>query len=100
MPTLKLALVLALAAGPAAAPARPAAQAAEAYTAECTFSHPAYSGHCVVSEETPRDVAPQAACEKILECLNDTRCTAKSYCNATTLRGGWKLEAAKEKGKP
>jgi hypothetical protein len=26
--------------------------------------------------------------------LNDSRCTA-TYCNATTIRGGWKLESVK-----
>lgn len=100
MPTTTIALVLALAAASATAPARPAAQAAEAYTVECAFSHPAYSGHCVVTEETPRAVLPQAGCERILGCLNDPRCTAKTYCNATTLRGGWRLESAGEKGSP
>lgn len=98
MPATIIALVLALAA--TGAPERPAAEAPEAYTVECTFSHPAYSGHCLVTEETARAVPPRAACERILGCLNDPRCAAKTYCNATTLRGGWKLEKAGEKERP
>jgi len=66
------------------------------YTVECTFSNPSYSGHCGVSEVTPRSVPPQNACQQILVCLNDAQCT-KTYCNATTIRSGWKLESAKDK---
>jgi hypothetical protein len=69
------------------------------YTVECVFSNPSYSGHCGVSEVTPRSASPQSACEQILVCLNDAQCT-KTYCNATTIRSGWKLEAAREKTAP
>ena len=74
--------------------AHPSAAPSKAYTVDCTFSNPAYSGLCVVSEEVS-DVAPEAACQRILSCLNNPRCAAKTYCNATTIRGGWKLESAK-----
>ena len=30
-------------------------------------------------------------CSRVLSCLNDARCI-RTYCNATTIRGGWKLE--------
>src|SRR6266566_6829500 len=30
-------------------------------------------------------------CAQVLSCLNDVRCI-KTYCNATTIRTGWKLE--------
>jgi hypothetical protein len=66
------------------------------YTVECTFSNPSYSGHCGVSEVAPRSASPESTCQQILVCLNDAQCT-KTYCNATTIRSGWKLEAAKEK---
>ena len=69
------------------------------YTVECTFSNPSYSGHCGVSEVTSRSDTPESTCGRILVCLNDAQCT-KTYCNATTIRSGWKLETAKEKGTP
>ena len=66
----------------------------ETYTVECAFSNPAYSGHCGVSEKVPGRLSPGAACQNVLSCLNNSQCT-KTYCNATTIRGGWKLESAK-----
>ena len=66
----------------------------ETYTVECSFSNPAYSGYCGVSEKVSRSVSPGAACQNVLSCLNNSQCT-KTYCNATTIRGGWKLESAK-----
>lgn len=74
-----------------------AAQTAETYTVECTFSHPSYSGRCTVTEETASSLTPRTACERILGCLNDSRCSTKTYCNATTIRGGWRLETAGKK---
>ena len=59
----------------------------------CSFSHPAYSGYCKETEDVPDRSSPAAVCEGILACLNNTACS-KTYCNATTLRGGWKLEKA------
>lgn len=94
---LTLALALFLASSPEAAARHAttaAAETAETYTVECTFSHPSYTGRCTVTEETPGSLAPRAACVRILACLNDTRCSTKTYCNATTIRGGWRLETA------
>lgn len=62
----------------------------------CTFSNPAYAGHCTVSEDAPRSVSAQTACRSVLACLNSVRCVTKTYCNATTVRGGWKLVSAKD----
>lgn len=92
MRSLSLALLLVLSAS-----LRGAAQAPEAtYTAECVLSNPAYSGRCTVSEESPKAATPRKACEAVLSCLNDPRCS-KTYCNATTIRSGWKLEESREK---
>jgi hypothetical protein len=61
---------------------------------ECTFEHPGFTGTCV-EQATPEDTqTPRQACEVILACLNDARCV-KTYCQATTLRGGWSLRSAK-----
>lgn len=68
----------------------------ETYTVTCTFSNPGYSGPCSVSETTPRSLSPDAACKQVLACLNDVRCATKTYCNATAVRGGWKLVSATE----
>lgn len=57
----------------------------------CAFSHPAYSGFCKQTEDVPEGSTPAAVCQDILGCLNSTSCS-KTYCNATTLRGGWKIE--------
>jgi hypothetical protein len=81
------------------AASRDKADESATYTVECTFSNPSYSGHCGVSEVTPRSDSPRSACERILTCLNDAQCSTKTYCNATTIRGGWKLESAKEQTK-
>jgi len=97
MKLLPLAL-LCLAAGPGAAPAVPrsASTPPDVYTVVCTFTNPAYSGTCEVSETTPRSVSPQAACRDVLACLNSHRCVTKTYCNATTVRSGWRLVTAGE----
>ena len=55
------------------------------------FSNPAYSGWCRVTEAVPGDATPAGVCGSVLACLNDSACT-KAYCNATEIRGGWKLE--------
>ncbi len=70
------------------------AQPGETATVTCTFTHPAYSGACKESVTSPRGVAPSKACQAILDCLNAPSCT-RTYCQATTIRGGWKLESAK-----
>ena len=69
-------------------------KASDTYTAECAFSNPAYSGFCRVSEKVSRTVRPAAACQNVLSCLNNSQCI-KTYCNATTIRGGWKLESSR-----
>ncbi|HEY7574064.1 MAG TPA: hypothetical protein VIB08_02805 [Thermoanaerobaculia bacterium] len=70
--------------------AEPAADAPRTVT--CSFSHPAYSGWCKQSKAIPKDGTSDQVCQDILRCLNDTQCS-DTYCNATELRGGWKLEA-------
>ena len=39
----------------------------------------------------PDSSTPASVCQEILGCLNSTGCS-KTYCNATTLREGWRLE--------
>ncbi len=62
-------------------------------TVTCTFSHPSYSGMCKQTETLQKGTTGKEACQSILDCLNDSRCI-KTYCDATTIRGGWKLESA------
>jgi len=66
-------------------------------TVECTFEHPGYAGTCVEQATQEETQTPRQACEVILSCLNDARCV-KTYCQATTLRGGWTLTSAKPPG--
>jgi hypothetical protein len=75
--------------------AAPAPAADETGTVTCSFSHPAYSGNCKQTERIPKDGSAKAVCQDILDCLNNVRCT-KTYCNATQIRSGWKLESAEE----
>jgi hypothetical protein len=75
-----------------ASPALPlSSKAAERQRTTCALSNPAYSGWCRVTEAVPADSTPAAVCASVLACLNDTACT-RTYCNATEIRGGWKLE--------
>lgn len=90
MPVPAFVLVALLAAPP---------QAEAVYTVECTFTNPGYSGPCGVSEEVSAKEKPRAACRRILGCLNDPLC-AKTYCNATTVRSGWRLVEVKRAGEP
>jgi hypothetical protein len=57
----------------------------------CSFSHPAYSGYCKETQDVPERSTPAAVCQEILGCLNSTGCS-NTYCNATTIREGWRLE--------
>ena len=66
----------------------PAAQAT------CVFSNPAYAGKCTETAPVASGGTAQQACQSILQCLNDVGCL-KTYCQATTVRSGWKLESAK-----
>jgi hypothetical protein len=67
-------------------------------TVTCELSNPAYSGWCRVTEKLARGASPGRVCEGVLACLNDPRCV-KTYCSATTIRGGWKLEAVRSEWK-
>src|SRR5262245_27075371 len=73
------------------APPPPAA----ASTATCVFSNPAFAGKCTETAGIAAGSNEQKTCESILHCLNDTRCP-KTYCQATDIRTGWKLESAKQ----
>ena len=57
----------------------------------CAFSNPSYSGWCRVTQRLRSGARPRMVCSRVLSCLNDARCI-RTYCNATTIRGGWKLE--------
>ena len=70
-----------------APPATPGA----ASTVTCDFSNPGYSGWCRVTQQLRQGKRPRAFCSQVLSCLNDVRCI-RTYCNATTIRTGWKLE--------
>jgi len=58
----------------------------------CSFSNPAYSGWCKENAAVPEGGSAEGVCRGILSCLNDPACS-KTYCSATTVRSGWKLEA-------
>ena len=62
-----------------------------ATTVTCDFSNPGYSGWCRVTKQLAAGKRPRGLCAQVLTCLNDVRCI-RTYCNATTIRGGWKLE--------
>lgn len=82
---------IALAAG---SPAAPPAPSSASPTATCVFSNPGFAGKCQQNTPIAGGSNEHKACESILVCLNDTRCTS-TYCSATQIRGGWKLESAK-----
>jgi hypothetical protein len=90
-----LAAMLPSAAGPRSEGAGRRAQDA-AQTATCVFTNETYSGKCVETAEIPSGATPQQACESILRCLNDVGCV-KTYCRATEIRSGWRLESATAK---
>jgi hypothetical protein len=69
----------------------PSATPGAATTVTCNFSNPSYSGWCRVTEPLAPGKRPRGFCSQVLACLNDVRCI-RTYCNATTIRGGWKLE--------
>jgi len=62
-----------------------------ARTVTCDFSNPGYSGWCRVTKQLQPGKRPRGFCSQVLACLNDVRCI-RTYCNATTIRTGWKLE--------
>ena len=83
-----------LAAGPAASSAQEGGATATRRIT-CTFSNPAYSGHCKASAAAAKEQSAAEGCQEILDCLNNVQCS-KTYCNATQVRGGWKLVSAEE----
>jgi hypothetical protein len=59
----------------------------------CCFTNPQYSGVCAA--EPGKD----ETCVSILEYLNNPRSQGKTYCENTSIRGGWKqAECAKKSG--
>ncbi len=87
---------LAVAAGipPKGSAANPSSDAPRSVT--CSFSNPGYSGWCKQDAPIPKDGSADRVCQDILKCLNDVQCI-ETYCSATSLRGGWKLEKVEEK---
>lgn len=79
-------------AGSPAGAASPAADGSQIVS--CAFSNPAYSGLCKQRVPLPKDATAEQACQSVLSCLNNSQCV-ETYCNATTTRGGWKLQSAK-----
>jgi hypothetical protein len=63
---------------------------------DCTFAHPQYAGKCVEKVTPEATQTPVQACRVILDCLNNSQCV-KTYCQSTTIRGGWSLVSPKEK---
>ena len=61
-------------------------------TVTCSFSNPGYSGWCKQNAPLPGGGSAQQVCQGILNCLNNTQCN-ETFCNATQLRGNWKLES-------
>jgi len=62
--------------------------------ATCVLSNPAFSGSCTQTTPLSPGSTAATACASVLQCLNEVNCL-KTYCNATTVRSGWKLESAK-----
>jgi hypothetical protein len=52
--------------------------------APCCYTNPQYAGPCAVVP------GKGETCASILAYLNNPRSQGKSYCNNTTIRGGWK----------
>ena len=87
-------LLVVVARGGAATGDAPAkAQASSGAQATCVFTNPAYSGKCTQTTAIASGSTATQACQAVLACLNDAQCL-QTYCNATTVRGGWKLESA------
>jgi hypothetical protein len=92
-------LLVVVAAAVAASARQPPASAGATRTVTCSFSNPGYSGWCRQTETVPTGRSSSAVCRDILRCLNDTLCT-KTYCNATGIRGNWKLEKVVPRPRP
>jgi hypothetical protein len=61
-------------------------------TVTCSFSNPSYSGWCKQNSPLPRGGSAQQVCQGILDCLNNAQCN-ETFCDATQVRGNWKLES-------
>jgi hypothetical protein len=72
-------------------PSSPSTTSGAASSVTCDFSNPGYSGWCRVTKQLQPGKRPRGFCAQVLSCLNDVRCI-KTYCSATTIRTGWKLE--------
>jgi len=59
-------------------------------TVTCDLSNPGYAGWCRVTQQRQPGKRPRGFCSQVLACLNNVRCI-RTYCNATTIRTGWKL---------
>jgi hypothetical protein len=81
-------LLASLGAGSASSQEAPPARAV------CVFTNPAFAGKCTETADVPKGGTPAQSCQAILQCLNNVDCL-KTYCQATTVRGGWRLESAK-----
>jgi hypothetical protein len=79
----------------ASGPVATAAAATGGKTAICTFTNPSYAGECIEGTPIPEGSTAMKACLAILDCLNNPHCT-KTYCDATTIRVGWRLKSADE----
>jgi hypothetical protein len=90
---LLAALLLPLGVGPGTASSREAPPT----RAVCVFTNPAFAGKCTETADVPNGSSPARACDAILQCLNNVDCL-KTYCQATTVRTGWRLESAKPAG--
>lgn len=66
-------------------------------TVTCAYSHPSFSGFCRETKAIPPGGSSEEICRDILKCLNEVACT-QTYCEATTIRGGWKLESITVEG--
>jgi hypothetical protein len=61
----------------------------------CCYTNPQYAGSCVVQP------AKGETCASILAFLNDPRSLGKSYCDNTTIRGGWvRAKCARKSASP
>jgi hypothetical protein len=61
-------------------------------TVTCSFSNPSYSGWCKQNAPLPSGGSAAQVCQDILSCLNNDQCN-ETFCNATQIRGNWKLES-------
>lgn len=76
----------------------PVPGAVDEATVECQLQNPRYVGTCVEKVTPVKDQSHLDACRVVLACLNDSRCV-KTYCQATTIRGGWTLVSPKPEPK-